>query len=101
MRPGKDTEKYLKGILHRITVFGATGLTILAVIPYLLPMLVKSLPSTMGIGGTSVILIVGIALETVKMMKTAGVSDKYAYSTFMHQTDTQHWYDSLTAPPKC
>ena len=101
VRPGKDTEKYLTGILHRITVFGATGLTILAVIPYLLPMLVKSLPSTMGIGGTSVILIVGIALETVKMMKTAGVSDKYAYSTFMHQTDTQHWYDSLTAPPKC
>lgn len=97
VRPGKDTENYIKGILHRITVFGAIGLTVLAVIPYLLPMLIKSLPSTIGIGGTSVILIVGIALETVKMMQTAGVSDKYAYSTFMHQTDVQHWYDSKIA----
>lgn len=96
VRPGKDTENYIKGILHRITVFGATGLTILAVIPYLLPMLIPSLPSTMGIGGTSVILIVGIALATIKSLMTAGVADKYSYSTFTN-TSTQQWYDSKIA----
>lgn len=96
VRPGKDTEKYISAILHRITVYGAVGLTALAVIPYLLPMLIPSLPSTMGIGGTSVILIVGIALETIKMLQTAGVSDKYAYSAFM-KPDAQRWYDTNIA----
>ncbi len=91
VRPGKDTTAYISGVLHRITVFGAAGLTILAVIPYLLPMLIKSLPSTMGIGGTSVILIVGIALETIKMIQTATMSDKYKYSSFAVPS-VDDWY---------
>ena len=96
IRPGSDTYEYLHKVLTRITVFGATGLTLLAVVPYLLPMLIKSMPSSLGLGGTSVILIVGISLETIKMMKTSAMSEKYKYSSFMGQT-VDDWYKATVA----
>lgn len=85
VRPGRETKDFLAATLKRITLFGAAGLTILAVIPYLLPMIIPSLPSSLGLGGTSVILIVGISLETVKMMSSAATEDKYKYASLLHQ----------------
>ena len=80
IRPGKETALYLKKVLRRITLFGATGLTILATIPYLLPMLIKSLPSSVSLGGTGIILIVGISLETIKQLSGMVASKGTRYS---------------------
>ncbi len=69
IRPGKETKTYLKKVLNRITVLGATALTLIAVIPYLLPMISKSLPAQVSLGGTGIIIVVGVAMETVSQLK--------------------------------
>ncbi len=68
IRPGAETKTYLKKVINRITVLGATGLMLIAVIPYLLPM-VTSLPSSVSVGGTGIIIVVGVAMETVAQLK--------------------------------
>lgn len=68
IRPGTETKVYLKKVLHRITVLGATALVIVAVLPYLLPML-NILPSSTALGGTGIIIVVGVAMETVSQLK--------------------------------
>lgn len=68
IRPGNETKLYLQKVLNRITVLGAAGLTIIAVIPYVLPM-VTSLPSTVSVGGTGIIIVVGVAMETFGQLK--------------------------------
>lgn len=68
IRPGNETKTYLHKVLNRITVLGAIGLTIIAVIPYLLPMF-TSIPSSTAIGGTGIIIVVGVAIETMGQLK--------------------------------
>lgn len=68
VRPGSETKEYINKVLNRITVLGAIGLAFIAVIPYILP-LVTSLPSSLGIGGTGTIIVVGVAMETVKQIE--------------------------------
>jgi preprotein translocase subunit SecY len=66
IRPGNETKVYLHKVLNRITVLGATFLVFIAVLPYALPMFITALPNTVGIGGTGIIIVVGVALETMK-----------------------------------
>jgi preprotein translocase subunit SecY len=68
IRPGADTKKYLHKVLNRITVLGALGLTLVAVLPYLLPMF-TSIPSSTSVGGTGIIIVVGVAMETMGQIK--------------------------------
>lgn len=70
VRPGADTKRYISTVLMRITVLGAIALTFVAVLPYLLPM-ITSLPyaSLMSIGGTGIIIVVGVAMETTSQLK--------------------------------
>ncbi|MBW9212778.1 MULTISPECIES: preprotein translocase subunit SecY [Terrabacteria group] len=68
IRPGNETKVYVSKVLHRITVLGATGLTIIAVIPYLLTMFTKLSQAT-AVNGTGIIIVVGVALETMKQLK--------------------------------
>jgi preprotein translocase subunit SecY len=68
IRPGTETKTYLHKVLNRITVLGALALTIIAVIPYLLPMF-TSLPTSTAIGGTGIIIVVGVAMETMSQLK--------------------------------
>ncbi len=68
IRPGTETKTYLHKVLNRITVLGAAALTIVAVIPYLLPMFTK-LPASSAIGGTGIIIVVGVAMETMNQLK--------------------------------
>ena len=65
IRPGTETKQYLSKVLNRITVLGALFLVFIAVLPYLLPM-VTDLPNTISVGGTGIIIVVGVALETMK-----------------------------------
>ena len=68
VRPGTETKEYVHKVLNRITVMGAIGLAFIAVLPHALP-LFTTLPSSMGIGGTGIIIVVGVALETLKQIE--------------------------------
>lgn len=68
IRPGNETKEYINKVLCRITVLGAIGLAFIAVLPHAIP-LFTDLPSSMGIGGTGIIIVVGVALETVKQLE--------------------------------
>ena len=66
-RPGSPTAEFLSGILGRLTFFGAIYLGIVAIIPLLFERFTGF--TNLGIGGTSVIIVVGVALETVKQLE--------------------------------
>lgn len=68
IRPGNETKQYLHKVLNRITVLGAIALVIVAILPYALPMF-TSLPSTISVGGTGIIIVVGVAMETIAQLK--------------------------------
>jgi len=68
IRPGTETKEYITKVLNRITVLGAVGLAFIAVLPHALP-LFTSLPQSMGLGGTGIIIVVGVAMETVKQLE--------------------------------
>ena len=74
-RPGKPTVDFIKKVLNKITLFGAIYLGIVAICPLLLGKIVGS--SYLGIGGTSVIIVVGVALETVKALEAQMLMRQY------------------------
>ena len=67
LRPGKPTIDFLMKVLNKITMFGALYLSVIAIAPIITGNLVGY--SSLAIGGTSVIIVVGVALETVKQME--------------------------------
>ena len=67
LRPGKPTADFLTKVLSKITMFGALYLSVIAIAPIITGNLVGY--SSLAIGGTSVIIVVGVALETVKQME--------------------------------
>ena len=68
-RPGKPTADFIKKVIAKIIVFGAIYLSIVALLPIIGGKLVPGV-SSLAIGGTSIIIIVGVALETVKALET-------------------------------
>ena len=67
-RPGRPTSDFIKRVINKITLFGAIFLGIVAGLPIVLSM-VSTKFANMGIGGTSVIIVVGVALETVQAIE--------------------------------
>ncbi len=65
IRPGNETKEYVFKVLNRITVLGAIFLSFIAALPYVLPML-SNLPTSISVGGTGIIIVVGVAMETMK-----------------------------------
>lgn len=76
VRPGKDTEKYISKILSKLTVIGGLFLVIIAGLPILFSNF-SNLPATVTIGGTSLLIVVGVALETYKQLEGSLVSRNY------------------------
>ncbi|MDR0951670.1 MAG: preprotein translocase subunit SecY [Oscillospiraceae bacterium] len=77
-RPGRPTIDFIRKSLNKITLFGAVYLGIIAVVPLIIGM-VSPEASNMGIslGGTSVIIVVGVALETVKALEAQMIMRNY------------------------
>ena len=63
IRPGNETQRYVSKVLNRVTFIGATALTFIAAFPVVLTLL-KVVPSSLALGGTGMIIVVGVALET-------------------------------------
>ena len=67
-RPGKPTGDFIKKVINKILVFGAVYLAVVALLPMIGNILVENL-QYLAIGGTSIIIVVGVALETVKALE--------------------------------
>ena len=66
-RPGKPTADFIHKVLNKITLFGAIYLAVIAIAPIVTGSIIGA--SNLAIGGTSIIIVVGVALETVKAME--------------------------------
>ena len=76
IRPGDETSKYIKTILIRLTFVGAIFLIIVAGLPIIFGN-VTSLPTSVTIGGTGLLIIVGVALEIYHQIESSLVSRNY------------------------
>lgn len=77
-RPGKPTSEYIKKVLNKITLFGAIYLSIIAVVPILITHFSRSASmSGISLGGTSIIIVVGVALETVRALEAQMLMRNY------------------------
>ena len=65
-RPGKPTAEFIKKVINKIVVFGAVYLSVVALLPIIAGNLTES---SLAIGGTSIIILVSVALETVKALE--------------------------------
>jgi preprotein translocase subunit SecY len=71
VRPGQATSDYLHNAMHRITLAGAVFLTVIAVIPILLYRIMQiPYPVATFFGGTSLLIMVGVLLDTMRQMET-------------------------------
>lgn len=77
VRPGEDTTKYISKSLSRLTLVGSVFLVILAGLPIVLSM-VTDLPSSVTIGGTGILIVVGVAIETYKQIESSITARSYS-----------------------
>jgi preprotein translocase subunit SecY len=67
IRPGKETEKYLADSINKINFFGGIFLGVIAILPYLTSYLTQT--RYLAIGGTSLLILISVALETIKQIE--------------------------------
>ena len=76
VRPGTETRNYVSKVLNRITVLGALLLTFIAILPYVTSNL-TGLSQRAAVGGTGIIIVVGVAMDTIKQLKSQLTSKQY------------------------
>ena len=77
-RPGKPTSEFIQKVLNKITLFGAIYLGIIAVVPILVAHFSNAASLTgISLGGTSIIIAVGVALETVRALEAQMIMRNY------------------------
>ena len=79
VRPGNETKKYITKVLSRTTFMGAVFLLVIAGIPILVSNL-SSLPTNVTVGGTGLLIVVGVALETYNQIESSLSARKYERS---------------------
>jgi len=77
IRPGKPTSDYLEKVAMRITVLGAAFLGLLSIIPTILVVNIINIPQAAYIGGTGVLIMVGVGVETLKQIQAQMVMRNY------------------------
>ena len=81
VRPGEDTKDYVAKLLFKITVIGTTYLVILAIMPILTSIIFgfnATEASVITLGGTSLLIIVGVAVQTTEQLETDAKQETYA-----------------------
>ncbi len=74
-RPGKPTADFIRKVLNKVTLFGAIYLGVVAILPLIIGKAVSA--PNLAIGGTSVIIVVGVALETVQALESQMLMRQY------------------------
>ncbi|MGA8943446.1 MAG: preprotein translocase subunit SecY [Thermoactinomyces sp.] len=82
IRPGKNTSSYLTKLMNRLTLTGSIFLAAVSILPIFFTSL-AGLPESVHIGGTSLLIVVGVALETMKTIESQLI--KRHYKGFMHK----------------
>ena len=77
VRPGKDTSDYISNSLGKLTLVGSLFLVVLAGLPVIVSKF-TNLPSSVTIGGTGILIVVGVAIETYKQIESSLVSRSYS-----------------------
>ena len=77
IRPGKPTSDYITKVLSKITLIGAIALAIIAVLPIIVTLLTHAPIASLSLTGTSLLIVVGVALETVKQIEAQMVMRHY------------------------
>jgi len=76
IKPGDETEKHISKVLSRLTVLGALFLVVIAGLPILFSKF-TTLPTSVSIGGTGLLIVVGVALETYKQLEGSLLTRNY------------------------
>ena len=76
IRPGKTTSEYLERVLNRLTFLGAIFLGLVAIIPTVVESATR-VPTFRGLGATSLLILVGVAIDTAKQVQTYVISQRY------------------------
>ena len=78
VRPGKETKEYISTILGRITLIGALFIALVAGIPIIFSNFISTgLPSSVSIGGTGILIVIGVCLETYNQLESSLVNRNY------------------------
>ena len=77
IKPGMETERYVSRVLNRITFMGSMALTLIALLPVILS-LTGAVPTSLSLGGTGLIIVVGVALEVSNQI--AGILAGHGYA---------------------
>jgi preprotein translocase subunit SecY len=77
IRPGTETKNYISKVLSRITFLGAIFIAVIAALPTIFTEL-TGLSSTIKLGGTSILIAVGVLLETYKQLESSVASRNYS-----------------------
>lgn len=80
IRPGKDTQNYISYVLNRLSTVGAFYLVIISILPIIASM-IWDLPTSLSLGGTSLLIVVGVALSTKEELE--GLLSKRSYLGFI------------------
>ena len=81
VRPGQETENYVSRVLFKVTLLGATYLAILAIIPQIVSKIYKFTTeeaNIISIGGTGLLIVVGVAVETMKQLEAQATEQTYS-----------------------
>lgn len=76
IRPGQETEKYLRYILNRITLAGGIFLGLIAILPFITQFAVPDV-KTLTIGGTSILIVISVVIETMKQINAQLLMRRY------------------------
>ncbi len=85
VRSGTQTEKYLSKIVNRVTLFGAISLGLLALLPIIGQIFINA---NISIGGTSILILVSVSLETLRAIESRALMvtyDQYSESDFFYE----------------
>jgi len=79
LRPGKSTEKFITKVLLRLAFLGSLFLAVIALLPSLIRLTEqgRNLMVLTGIGGTSLLIVIGVVLDTIRQMKSLTVTNSY------------------------
>ncbi len=87
VRSGKQTEKYLSRLVNRVTLFGAFSLGVLAIVPVIAQVFINA---NIGIGGTSILILVAVSLETLRAVESRALMvtyDQYSEPDFFYEAE--------------
>ena len=78
VRPGRETKEYISTVIGRITLIGAISIALIAGIPIIFSSFINTgLPTSVSIGGTGILIVIGVALETYNELESSLLNRNY------------------------